>query len=55
MTNIDVSSLTAEQIRELQTVLTPKLNKYIPIIPTPKQTAALLMNGVRDMLYGGAA
>ncbi len=55
MTNIDVSSLSAEQVRELQAALTPKLNRYINIKPTPKQTAALLMNGVRDMLYGGAA
>ena len=55
MTNIDVSSLTAEQVRDLQAALTPRLNRFIPIAPTPKQTAALLMNSVRDMLYGGAA
>lgn len=52
---MDISNLTATQVRELQTVLTPKLNKYIPVTPTPKQTAALLMNAVRDLLYGGAA
>jgi len=52
---MDISSLTADQIKELQTVLTPKMNRFIPVTPTPKQTAALLMNSVRDMLYGGAA
>jgi hypothetical protein len=45
--------LNAEQIRQLQTVLTPKLNKYISVVPTAKQTAALLMNSVRELLYGG--
>lgn len=45
--------LNAEQIKQLQTVLTPKLNKYISVAPTAKQTAALLMNSVRELLYGG--
>lgn len=39
----------------LQKALTPRLTKYIPITPTPKQTAALLMNDAREILYGGAA
>lgn len=52
---MDISKLSADQIRELQTALTPKLNKYIPIVPTPKQTAALLMNNTKELLYGGAA
>lgn len=52
---MDLSSLSPEVIRQLQGALTPKRNKFIPIDPTPKQTAALLMNSVREMLYGGAA
>lgn len=31
------------------------MSKYIPYIPTPKQTAFLLINDVRELLYGGAA
>ena len=52
---MDFSNLSPEQIRQLQGALTPKTNKFIPIVPTPKQTAALLMNQIREMLYGGAA
>jgi predicted phage terminase large subunit-like protein len=35
--------------------MTPRLNKYIPIDPTPKQRSALLLNSWRELLYGGAA
>lgn len=45
--NVDISALTK--------ALTPRLTKYIPITPTPKQTACLLMNDSREILYGGAA
>lgn len=55
MSELDFSTLSDEQILMLQQALTPKTNKYIPITPTPKQTAALLMNSVREMLYGGAS
>ena len=51
----DLSQLTPAQLRELQGALTPRLNKYIPITPTAKQTAALLMTNVKELLYGGAA
>lgn len=51
----DLSRLNEEQLRSLQTVLSPKWTKYIPITPTPKQTAALLMDNVKELLYGGAA
>lgn len=34
--------------------LQPRLNRYIPIQPTPKQTAFLLL-GHREAFYGGAA
>lgn len=52
---MDLKSLSAAEMAALQRAMTPKLNKYIPIKPTPKQTAALLMNNVYEMLYGGAA
>lgn len=53
--SIHLDNLPDEQIRTLQSVLTPKLTKFIPYPPTAKQTAALLMNSQREMLYGGAA
>lgn len=40
--------------QELQRLLTPRLTKYIPYEPTPKQRAFLLMNN-KEVLYGGAA
>ena len=49
------SKLSNDELIALQLALTPRLNKYIPIDPTPKQTAALLMNSEKEMLYGGAA
>lgn len=52
---MEISNLSADEIKQLQTALTPKSNKYIPIVPTTKQTAALLMNEMREVLYGGAA
>lgn len=39
----------------LPTLLTPKMSKYCPYMPTPKQAAFLLMDDVREVLYGGAA
>lgn len=39
----------------LQAMLTPRLTKYIPFEPTPKQSAFLLMNDCKEVLYGGAA
>ena len=55
MASMDLSNLSVEQLRQLQNTRTPKWTKYIPITPTPKQTAALLMANVKDLLYGGAA
>lgn len=49
---IDLSKASTD---ELQKLLTPKLNKYIPYNPTPKQSAFLLMNNTKEILYGGAA
>ena len=50
--NIDLSSV---DVIALQKALTPRLTKYIPYEPTPKQCAFLLMNNVKEILYGGAA
>lgn len=55
MSAFDYTTLPPDLLRQLQGALTPKLNKYIPITPTAKQTAALLMNNTKEMLYGGAA
>lgn len=52
---LDYSTLSPVQIKTLQQALTPRLNKYIPITPTAKQAAAMLMNDERELLYGGAA
>lgn len=52
LNNID---LTNVDIETLQRALTPRLTKYIPFDPTPKQRAFLLMNNTKEILYGGAA
>lgn len=52
MPNIDLSNL---DLAQLQGMLTPRLTKYIPYDPTPKQRAFLLMNDAKEILYGGAA
>lgn len=49
---MDLSNVDIEALKK---ALTPRLTKYIPITPTPKQTACLLMNDSREILYGGAA
>lgn len=46
--------LTGIDINSLQSLLTPRLTKYIPYDPTPKQRAFLLMNDTKEILYGGA-
>lgn len=48
-------SLEGIDAAALQKALTPRLTKYIPYDPTPKQRAFLLMNDTREILYGGAA
>jgi len=52
MSEVDLSQVN---INELQRRLTPRLTKFIPYKPTPKQTAFLLMNNTKEILYGGAA
>lgn len=52
MQDIDFSKL---DVGALQAALTPRLTKYVPYDPTPKQRAFLLMNDAKEILYGGAA
>ena len=52
MSHINLEGL---DLTELQAYLTPRLTKYIPFEPTPKQSAFLLMNNSKEILYGGAA
>lgn len=52
MSHIDLNGTDTES---LQRLLTPRLTKYIPFEPTPKQRAFLLMNDTKEILYGGAA
>lgn len=48
-------NLEGVDIAALQRRLTPRLTKYIPYDPTPKQSAFLLMNNTKEILYGGSA
>jgi len=63
---MSVKGLTSEQLDALSIMdspeaaylsklLTPRLTKYIPYEPTPKQRAFLLMTDTKEILYGGAA
>ena len=52
MSHINLEGL---DLTELQAYLTPRLTKYIPFEATPKQSAFLLMNDSKEILYGGAA
>ena len=50
-----LEALDMNDLSYLQNMLTPRLTKYIPYEPTPKQRAFLLMNNQKEVLYGGAA
>lgn len=50
-----VPNLNGVNLGQLQSALKPRLTKYIPWDPTPKQTAFLLMTSIKEILYGGAA
>lgn len=52
MSHINLEGIEGEQLQKL---LTPRLTKYVPFEPTPKQRAFLLMNQTKEILYGGAA
>lgn len=54
MTQIDLTKLPRTELQRLQRLLTPKLTKYIPHVPTPKQAAFLLLD-CKEAFYGGAA
>src|SRR5690606_3181408 len=49
-----LNSLPRSALQQLQQLLTPKMTKYIPHKPTPKQAAFLLLPN-REAFYGGAA
>lgn len=49
-----MEKLDAKTLMQLQAALTPRLSKYIPHIPTAKQSAFLLLN-CREAFYGGSA
>jgi len=48
------TKLSEQQVKVLRSALTPRMTKYIPHKPTPKQAAFLLLP-VREAFYGGAA
>ena len=52
---MNLDNLSPEQLAKLQAMLTPKMSKYCPWEATPKQSAFLLMNDQKEILYGGAA
>lgn len=54
MGSLDLSKIRHSDLVDLQKLLTPKMNKYIPHVPTPKQAAFLLLN-CKEAFYGGAA
>lgn len=51
---IDLSKIRNSDLLQLQKMLTPKITKFIPHTPTPKQTAFLLLDN-KEAFYGGAA
>lgn len=52
LNNLDLSALSSEQLRELERILTPKMTKFVPHIPTPKQAAFLLLDN-KEAFFGG--
>jgi predicted phage terminase large subunit-like protein len=54
MKPVIVSEMPLSQQAALLTALTPKLTKYVPHAPTPKQSAFLLLDCL-EAFYGGAA
>lgn len=51
---MDLSQIKQSELCDLQRLLTPKMTKYIPHVPTPKQAAFLLLNS-KEAFYGGSA
>jgi len=54
MGQMDLSQMKQSDLLNLQRLLTPRMNKFIPHVPTPKQSAFLLLN-CKEAFYGGAA
>lgn len=54
LSTLDLSQMKQSDLTDLQRLLTPKMTKYIPHVPTPKQSAFLLLNN-KEAFYGGAA
>ena len=54
MGKMDLKQIRNSDLLKLQQMLTPRMNKYIPHVPTPKQAAFLLLNN-KEAFYGGAA
>lgn len=54
MGQIDLNSIKHSDLVSLQRLLTPKMTKYTPHVPTAKQSAFLLLN-CKEAFYGGAA
>lgn len=52
--SLDLKDLKQSELVNLQRLLMPKMNKFIPHVPTPKQSAFLLLN-CKEAFYGGAA
>lgn len=52
--SLKLEDLKQSDLTSLQRLLTPKMTKYIPHVPTPKQTAFLLLD-CKEAFYGGAA
>ena len=52
--NLRLEDIPRSELHRLQALLTPKMTKYIPHAPTPKQAAFLLLD-CREAFYGGAA
>lgn len=51
---MDLSKIRQSDLADLQRLLSPKMTKYIPHVPTPKQAAFLLLNS-KEAFYGGSA
>lgn len=51
---MDLDQIRQSELSNLQRLLTPRMTKYIPHVPTPKQAAFLLLNS-KEAFYGGAA
>ena len=54
MGQMDLGAIKHSDLVTLQKLLTPRTTKYIPHVPTPKQSAFLLLN-CKEAFYGGAA